>query len=81
MICCRVEQGFTGIPANERNEPVEKSWSSTEANASCHAAVKAKHTLGYGRHRVASKSREVIVSPPTLSTAEATGNYTSYGIR
>lgn len=36
---------FTGIPANERNEPVEKSLSSTEANANFSAAVKAKHIL------------------------------------
>ena len=42
MICWRAELSFTGIPANERNDPVEKSWSSTEANANSGAAVKAK---------------------------------------
>lgn len=57
---------------------MEKSWSSTEANANSCAAVKAKHILGYVRHRVASKSREGIVSPP-LSTGEATD--TSYRTR
>lgn len=52
-------------PSKQRNDPVEKSRSSTEANANSGAAMKAKHVQGYVRHSVASKSREGVVSPPT----------------
>lgn len=79
MIYWREGLRFTWIPANKRNDPVEKSRSSTEANANSGAAMKAKHVQGYVRHSVASKSREGVVSPP-LSTGEATRNY-AYGIR